>query len=63
MYTRAQRVHQTGALQEAEHEESAAEPVGRLTVGAADDRYEREADRAAAEVVSRLGQGLSLIHI
>ena len=56
MYTRAQRVRKPDAAQHAEQDGQSTEPVGQLTVGAADDRYEREADRVAAEVVGRLGQ-------
>ena len=56
MYTRAQRTHRTGSVQQQEREEAPAQAGGQLVVGAADDRYEREADRVAAEVIGRLAQ-------
>ncbi len=54
MYTHVRRAP-TAELEEAELEESSPQP-GKLLVGAADDRYEVAADRAAAEVVARLSQ-------
>jgi hypothetical protein len=55
VYTRAQRTHRD-APQQQEHEEAPTPTGSQLVVGAADDRYEREADRVAAEVVGRLAQ-------
>ena len=53
VYTMAQRKHGTEEVQQHEHEDA---PTGQLVVGAADDRYEREADQVAAEVINRLAQ-------
>lgn len=54
MYTRIRR-EPTAELEELESEDLAPQ-AGTLRVGAADDRYEVAADRAAAQVVARLSQ-------
>ena len=55
MYTRAQRVQRATAPQ-ADELQPPVTHTSQLVVGAADDRYEREADRVASQVVDRLGQ-------
>jgi hypothetical protein len=57
MYDRAERQHRENEAKAAP--EWDATPIRRSTmvIGKADDRYEREADRAATEVQQRLGNG------